>query len=286
MTILGAVTNVANEAGYAVDTSVIGSTDVTTKQLLAIANRVIKEMADAYPWPQLFKQGTVTLATSTASYALPGDFSFYHYDSFWNQDEAWRVLGPLNPQEKSEIEGYGLSSTIYNHFQLRGVTDNYFTVVPTPTASENGQDIIFEYAAARPVRPQTWVTGTSFSAGSYCFYNGNYYSTTAGGTAGATAPTHTSSSASDGTVTWDYYDGTYEEFLADTDVPVLSQRILEQGMLERFAEIHGITVQPRFEMQLRQELTKQDRGQIGYVGGVSKSSLWAENGTVFFGRPK
>ena len=34
--------------------------------------------------------------------------------------------------------------------------------------------------------------------------SGNLYKTTAGGTAGATAPTHTSGSVSDGGVTWDY----------------------------------------------------------------------------------
>lgn len=284
MTLLTAVTNVAAEAGYSVDSAVIGSTDVTTKQFLAIANRVIREMSIAYPWAKLFKSGSITLATSTASYALPGDFSYYHFETFWNQSTRWRILGPISEQEYAEQQGYGINTYIYDRFQIRGVTNNQLTIVPTPGSGQNGNIVIFEYAADRPVRPMTWVTSTAFAAGTYCFYNGNYYTTTAGGTTGATAPTHTTGSASDGAVTWTYYSGTYPTFLADTDLPVLSDRVLEQGMLERFAEIHGLSVGQRFLDQLNEEFSKESPGKVLYAGGEPTGKFMAgKSGIVNFG---
>lgn len=53
--------------------------------------------------------------------------------------------------------------------------------------------------------PQNWVTATVYSANAYCISDsGKVYTTAAGGTSGATAPTGTGSSISDGGVTWSY----------------------------------------------------------------------------------
>ena len=53
--------------------------------------------------------------------------------------------------------------------------------------------------------PQPWVTATVYPADSYCVSdNGKIYRTVAGGTSGATAPTGTGGSISDGGVTWAY----------------------------------------------------------------------------------
>ena len=282
MTLLSAVQNVANECSYTVDAGVISSTDVTTKQLLAIANRVVREMQDAYAWPALFKQHSFSLVSGTASYALPGDFSQYHYDTWWNQSDGWRVVGPMSPQEYSEYQGFGITSVVLDRFQIRGVSNNQITYFPTPTAS--GDIIIFQYLAARCVRPPTWAQGQSITSGDYRFYNGNYYAASTTGTTGATPPTHTSGSASDGTVTWAYYSGTYETFLNDNDIPVLPQRILEQGILERFAEIKGLNVVPRFDVQLNEEISKQSVGKILYADtDYGEKFQFARNGRVVFG---
>jgi len=51
----------------------------------------------------------------------------------------------------------------------------------------------------------TWGQGTAFAAGSSCLYGGRTYYTVSGGTTGATAPTHTSTTGiSDGGVTWKF----------------------------------------------------------------------------------
>lgn len=281
MTLATIVANVANEAGYTVDTNVINSTEVTTKQLRTMVQRINREMGEKYLWPILFASGSFTLTAGQATYQLPSAFSMYHYNSFWNSSTRWRVLGPMSEQEYAEIIGYGLNTTVYQRFQFRGLSSNQILISPTPT--DSGDVIIFEYIAERYARPATWVTGTSYAANAYTFYNGNYYQTTSGGISGATPPTHTSGSVSDGGVTWTYYSGAYPEFLADTDVSVFTEKTIEQGVLERFAEIHGLTVVPKFELQMNEDFSKQNPGKILYAGGFNRNLIFARDGVATFG---
>jgi hypothetical protein len=281
-TFLEIITNVGNRAGYTVDSVVIASVDQTTVQLRAMANDVIKRMAYEYEWPQLFKTGTITLANGVSTYALPADFSSYHFDSFWNQSTHWRIFGPLSESDYATIQGYGLVAYPYGQFQLRGVTDDEFYIYPTPTSAAT---VVFEYMAARFVRPRTWVVSTAFAAGSYCFYNGNYYTTTAGGTTGPTPPTHTSGTVWDGGVLWTYYDGAYEGFLADTDVPVFLPLVLEQGILESFAAQHGIPCELSYETDLADAFSRKVPGQMIYAGDAGSGILqMARGGVVSFGK--
>lgn len=284
MTLATVVTNVANEAGYTVDSAIVSSTEMTTKQLRTICNRINREMSDAYAWPQMYASGSITLVGGQATYALPAAFSHAHYESFWNSSQRWRILGPMSEQEYAEIRGFGLNTTVYQRYQIRGISNDQLLISPTPGANNNGNIVIFEYIADRCVRPATWAASTNYSAGAYTFYNGNYYQTAAGGVSGATAPTHTSGSASDGGVTWTYYSGIYNEFLTDTDVTIFNEKTLELGVLERFAEIHGLdTIQKRFETQLNEDFGRTQTGKVIYAGGHTRAELFARNGTAVFG---
>jgi len=284
MSIATVIQNVANEAGYTVESNILTSQETTTKQLLAIANRINRDIFEAYPWPKCYASGAITLVNGQATYQLPAAFSYYHYETFWNSSTRWRVLGPMTEQEYAEIRGFGLNTTVYQRFQIRGLSNSELLISPTPGASYSGDIIIFEYIADRSVRPKTWTTATAFAANSYCFYNGNYYQTTAGGTTGATPPTHTSGSQSDGGVTWDYYSGPYNQFLADTDSSIFQEKLLEQGILERFAEIHGLdSIRPRFEVQLNEEFSRDQNGKIIFAGGQVRGNLFARNGVAVFG---
>ena len=122
MTLKTVVTNVANEAGYTVESNITASTETTTKQLRTMAQRLNHEMADAYPWPLMYASGSFSLVAGQATYDLPAAFSYYHYESFWNSSTRWRILGPMSEQEYAEIRGYGLNTTVYQRFQIRGIT--------------------------------------------------------------------------------------------------------------------------------------------------------------------
>jgi hypothetical protein len=282
MSIATVIQNVANEAGYTVESNIFTSTETTTKQLLAIAQRINRDIFEAYPWPKCYAAGSITLVDGQSTYPLPAAFSNYQYETFWNQSTRWRVLGPISEQDYAQLQGYGLMPTIYQRFQIRGLSNNEVFISPTPGSS--GDVLIFEYIADRSVVPKTWTTSTVFAANAYCIYNGNYYVTTAGGTTGATAPTHTTGSVSDGGVTWTYYNGPYSEFRADTDTSIFQEKLLEQGILERFAQIHGLEgVRPQFDMQLHDEYGRTKGGKVVYAGGFSRPTQFARSGIAAFG---
>jgi hypothetical protein len=284
MSIATVIQNVANEAGYTVESNIFTSTETTTKQLLAIAQRINRDIFEAYPWPKCYAAGSITLVDGQSTYPLPAAFSSYQYETFWNQSTRWRVLGPISEQDYAQLQGYGLMPTIYQRFQIRGLGNNELFISPTPGANTAGQVLIFEYIADRSVVPRTWAASTAFAANSYCIFNGNYYTTTAGGTTGATAPTHTSGSVSDGSVTWTYYNGIYDQFRADTDTSIFQEKLLEQGILERFAQIHGLEgVRPQFDMQLHEEYGRTKAGKVIYAGGFSRPTQFARSGIAAFG---
>lgn len=284
MTIATVITNVANEAGYTVESNIFGSTETTTKQLLAIAQRINRDIFEAYPWPKCYASGSITLVAGTATYELPAAFSWYQYETFWNSSTRWRILGPMSEQDYADIRGFQLNLNTYQRFQIRGLSNNQLLISPTPGSNYDNNIIIFEYIADRSVRPKQWTTNTIFAGNSYCFNNGNYYTTTAGGTTGATAPTHTTGSVSDGGVTWTYYNGAYNTFLADTDVSIFNEKLLEQGILERFAEIHGLeTIKPKFDLQLHEEFSRDQVGKVIFAGGTTRPNLFARDGVAVFG---
>lgn len=273
--------DVAALAGYSIEDSIIGSTDTTTRQLLAWAQEVILEIDYFHEWPKLWKSYSFTLVDGQATYPVPGDFSHYHYDTFWRSSQGWQLYGPMSPQEYAALVGLDSAPT-EKRMALRGVTDNEILIYPTPGADEG--IVAFEYQSDRPVKPRTWAASQDYAAGAYTFYNGNYYSTTAGGTTDVTPPTHTSGTVSDGAVNWTWYDGKYNRFLADTDEPVAWPRTFKRGVFERFAQTKQIDFEPIYYKMIEDEFAKQSPGRTFSMVGENTQIIMARNGVASFGR--
>lgn len=236
MTILQIIQDVCLELSLPKPATVIGNTDLTTQQLLAIAHDDIDQMRRAHEWPELAKEATVTLVADQASYALPGDYLKQIPGTHWDLNNQWELNGPLTPQEWQYYQSGIVNVGLRRRFRVKGATTKQLFIDPTPDSSEAGQELRYEYISLSALRPRTWVTGTTFLGGSYCFYNGNIYTTTAGGVSGATAPTHTTGSASDGGIDWAIYTDPYQRYLADTDMPLLDSQVHKKGIRWRWLE--------------------------------------------------
>lgn len=240
MSLLTIIQAAAVELALTSPTSVIGNSDALVQQLLAHANREGKELRNKIDWPELTREYIFTLSTSTANYAMPGDFERFDFMSHWDRTNHWQIIGPLD-SEDWQLRKSGITSNAPRiRWRFKGFQTNQFYLDPTPTSGQNGNTLVFEYQSKNWCRPRTWATSTSYAANSYTFYNGNYYSTVAGGTTGATPPTHTSSSASDGAVTWVYLSTPYEVFIADTDLSNLDENLIVYGVKWRFKEANGL----------------------------------------------
>lgn len=265
--LLSTLTSAADKAGFSIDSRIIGSQEVNTKQLLAMANEVIQEVRDSYEWPQLTKEFSFSLADGQSLYEMPLDLNWHFVETHWNASDALRLRGPMSVAERRlRLTGDYQESTS-QRFSVRGATQSNFEIFPPPTSGEAGEIIVFDYNSTRCVRPRTWQSGQSVSGGGFCWYNGNYYQATTAGNTGSTAPVHTSSTpTSDGGVDWEYYLGDYSEFLADTDLPVVGSKAWEYGVFERFAEVHSVSFTPRYENQLLQDQANSKPGKILHVG--------------------
>lgn len=240
MTLLSTIQTVAKELSLAVPTSVIGTTDATVKQLLAFAERAGKEARNKFRWPELNREFTFTLATSTANYALNDDFDYQIHDTHYDRSNSWPLLGPVTPQEWQLLKSGITTAGQRKRFRVKGIASNQLYIDPTPTSSDNGNTLVLEYQSKNWIRPKTWAASTAFAAGAYCFYNGNWYYTSSAGTTGSTAPTHTTGSTSDGGITWAYYSSPYDTFTADTDVSLLDEDILAMDIQWRFRRDAGL----------------------------------------------
>jgi hypothetical protein len=228
MTILSVIQNVLNETMYATaPTIAMTSTDQTIVQLRTIAKRIGLRMRDRFPWRELSREHSFATVASQAAYALPGDFSHELAESFWNNSTAWRVVGPVTAEEWQLSKNGNVTPSITEQYRIKGITDSQLFLDPTPSAVET---CVFEHLSRNCWRPRTWETGQSYNAGEHCFYDGVLYLAGSSGTTSGSLPTD------NGGVTWTVYSGEYSEPIRDTDVFVISEHLLEMGLIAYFTK--------------------------------------------------
>lgn len=215
-------------------TTVTTATNNKVIQLLKFANRIGVKLSKEYDFTELRKEASITIVSGQANYALPGDLEHFAFDTTWNSSTNRQLLGPKTPSQWQYTKNALTTSGIEYKFTIKGSGTKQFYVDPTPTSS--GAILKLEYYSTNFCKPKTWEASTAFSAGSYCFYEGNIYYTANGGTTGSTAPTHTSGSSSDGGITWAYFDEPYNQFLSDTDEVAIDQDILELGIMALYCQ--------------------------------------------------
>lgn len=143
MTLLTIVQDVCNEIGLAAPNTIIGNTDLTAKQMLAISNRSGKQLAQRFAFQELIKETThTTLAAElqgTVESIMPG-FNWYLYETIWNRTTSDRVWGPLYPREWQFLKASNVTGP-FPEFRIR---DKKLYMLPAPTV---GQTIGMEYVS-------------------------------------------------------------------------------------------------------------------------------------------
>ena len=154
MTLLTIVTNVLDEIGFAAPTTVIGSSDRTAIQALALANRGGKQLAKRGKgiggWSILQTEHTFTTTDGTAEYALPSDFDFLIDDTLWDRTNFWKLWGPVSPQEWQRIKSGVLASSAGPRRRVRiqkSASSNVKAVFVDPTPSTTGDTLVFEHVS-------------------------------------------------------------------------------------------------------------------------------------------
>lgn len=256
--LLTTVQAVCKRLKIAAPSSVIGNTDRNVIEILSIVEDIGRELRDMHDWPELQKEYLFDLATNQAAYPLPTDFNFQLFNTHWNRDSTWPLIGPIDPSTWQEYKSAIIAALPRQRFRVKGLGASQFNIDPTPGAGDNGQTIVFEYCHNSWIKSATdWAASTAVSLNAFINANDTIYKATVAGTTGSTAPSHLVGSAANGTATLTVVS--YDTFTADTDLIVLNQDLVIDGAEWRWKQNNGFEHQElKSDWYARVDQTKTD----------------------------
>ncbi len=132
MTILSMLQDVATDIGITSPSSVIGNTDKQIIQLLAIANREGRDLANRYNWSFMTKEATFTQTAAalqgTIASLIGTDYKSMKNNTMWNRTTQLPILGPLAPRDWQALQAFPVTGP-YPQYRIQGKSI-YFSPVP------------------------------------------------------------------------------------------------------------------------------------------------------------
>lgn len=160
-TLLSLVNTVLPEIGLPTVSTVVGNTNQSARQALAMANRTGRSLAK-HDFRILIKRNVITTASSADSYSLPSDFDHFVHNTEFNDTTEMRLFGPVTDEGWAQDLSGVVAATVDDRFQLRADgNSNRLFLRPIPTSSE---DISFFYVANTWCRSSGGQRQSSFAA--------------------------------------------------------------------------------------------------------------------------
>jgi hypothetical protein len=156
-TLLELVQQVTGELGVSRPTLVIGNNDPQIIQLLALVNRLGRDLSRQYEWQRLNTEYSFTTVQGQTQYALPSDWLRQIPQTEWDRTSQWPLIGPATTQEWQIYK----SAIISNGPNLRfRIADNFLEVDP-PTG---GLNLSFYYISKNWIDAGGGVTRYTYAA--------------------------------------------------------------------------------------------------------------------------
>lgn len=151
-----------------------------------------------------------------------------------------------------------------------------------PTSTTEGTDITDGTVTWRYYAAPAWTAQTEYDFGDHILISSQYYrSVTPGNTGNASAisgkvsPTWTTTTQSDGTITWTYKTAAYEALIADTDICLFDDESMIVGLRYRFMRARGMefkALEKDYENMKRAGYGRQNQGKgFSVIGGRGRS---------------
>lgn len=143
MSLLTIVQNALSRMGLPRPTAVIGATDATVRECLALTQQEGKELSRRGIWKALTAEKTfTTVATAAQTDALPSDLDWIIPDTMFNRTLNRAIEGPLSPPEWQQYQAV-LVTRVWPAFRIRGSS---LLISPTPAA---GDTVAYEYITSK-----------------------------------------------------------------------------------------------------------------------------------------
>lgn len=271
------------------EASYVGASTPAARQYVSLLKSVGDSLLDEpNGWWQLKRIHTFTSVLNQSNYQLPGDFLRLLTGTQWGVTTQIPLSGPLT-NARLAFQTYGVNiATPFAGWQVNGNQGYIFNTSPytqrssgyfqiSPAGQDNTTEMAIAYTSSNYVWPADWVTATVYAAGAKVAGVNNIYYTTAGGTSGATRPSATSGSESDGTVTWTVYKEPYP-ITADTDFVLLDSNLFVEGMRAAWYESKqqfamADRIEKKWENDIRNALGRQQGAVVTNAGYDPSSQL-------------
>lgn len=248
MNVLQSIQAYCYESNLKAPSVVVASTDPNHLQLLHLLYAVGRDLRERFNYPTLKKRYSFVTVADQDSYELPGNFFRLINSTAWDVTGSWQLDGPRDDSSIVQRDLGNIASGINYSFRVIGAVDQvstnaefgtsggYVELAPAPSEART---ISLEYVAANVFMPKQWVTGQAVSIGDLRSANGKVYKSNTAANCGATRPSHTSGTASDGTVTWQHWRGAYETALSDDDIVLFDVNVAVSGLRYQFKRSKG-----------------------------------------------
>lgn len=210
LSVLNLIKAACYELNIPAPSAIAASTDSADLQLKNLFYAIGEDLRRHCLWPQLKKRYTVRLESGRSQYQLPQDFYQALYGTHWDNNNQWRMLGPLSDSSFS-MRTYGYV-TIENRNSYRVFGPDFnpnsgqgqFNVDPTPGDDVADTELSFEYVSRNWLMPAAWSASTGYSGSDQVSSAGNIYTRSSGTTSGAIPPNMAYGVGQDGGVFWLY----------------------------------------------------------------------------------
>jgi hypothetical protein len=248
-----------------------------------------------YLWTELVSEMQIELISGISKYRLPFDFQRFVADTAFNWSKSERIdqRSTSEWQKDDSLQNTNYRST----YKVEGVGINQFFIRPTPTT--NGDLLVKNYLSRIWLRPQRWTLGKNYAIGDFVWWDLQTYvaktylsssDAKAGGVSSlfpftdlyqtehlresiesGKAPVHTSGTASDGGIVWQYVEYSHGDVIADSDTPLLDDYMVQLGLEYFILKTNG------FDWSKSWETFQQ------YVARITADLSGAE--TIYIDRP-
>ena len=141
--LLAIIQAAALEMGLPSPISVVGNPDGQTQQMLALANREGRELAQIEgAWTALRAEQDFALVVGQAAYPFPADFAYYLPDTFWDRSTKMPMSGPMSPVDWKVLQSGIFPAGVFTRYRIMN-GKIYFN--PTPAAAHT---VAIEYVSA------------------------------------------------------------------------------------------------------------------------------------------
>lgn len=242
-------------------TAFVGVSSPAERQYLSLFQFIGDELRNRpMAWPQLKRTYTFNTQTDVTRYQLPGDFYRILDSSQWDVTNQWPLRGPISDanmnlrqfavvslQTRKAFRLIGPNNYLYSTSPYSQVSQGWFEI--DPAGANNTDELFLGYISCNWIWPRNWVASTVYAAATIRSGVGYVYRTAAGGTSGATRPTGTAASVSDGGITdWAVYREPYlcnaaNTNLNDDDICLFDEDIMIEGMRWAYKRAKGLDYQ-------------------------------------------